>query len=180
MERFKAFEGIRKSTPQFPALWYKTVAKQFPVIHNLVTSMISHNPKYRPSASQVSNQIEALLNEYKTVLLLNRPGVQRQDGSVFLRVEAIDCEGILARMIQTIKGVSPEIIIAQYSLQGHENKALMEFALILRRTMTSSDDADTTFESSNREILEKIIQSLEKCEEVKLVRQLNNTNTPND
>ena len=168
MERFKAFEGIRKSVPEFPKSWYNTVAKQFPVIHSLIQTMISHNPKDRPSAVQVSNQIESLLSEY-TVLLLDRTGAKRQEGSIFLRVEATDSEGILARTIQTIKATSLDVSIAQYSLQGHENKAIMEFALILKSSLTQSEDIAT----GN---LQKIIQTLENSEEVKLVRQLNNEN----
>jgi hypothetical protein len=167
MERFKAFEGLRKSTPQFPSLWYHTVAKQFPVIHTLIQTMISHNPKDRPTADQVSTQMESLLSEY-TVLLLDRNGAKRQEGSIFLRVEASDSDGVLARMIQTIKE-SPDVTIAQYSLQGLEDKAVMEFALILKSPPTQT-------RGNMGGILEVIVKRLEECCEVKLVRKLNQTN----
>jgi len=187
MERFKAFEGIRKNT--FPDQWHKSVATPFPSIHNLVCKMLSHNPKDRPSSASVANEIEALLSEY-TVLSLDR-ATTRQEGSLFLRVEAVDKEGILARTIKLIKDTAPTVTILQYSLRGQDSKAIMEFALLLALPLPPPGEAaledegiptTTTTRSTitmddamglRRLSLENILTALNNCEEVKLVRQIN-------
>jgi len=131
--------------------------------------MISHNPIHRPTAEQVLSQIQSLLSEH-SVLLLDRNGAKRQEGSIFLRIEASESDGILARTIQIIK-LSPEVTIAQYSLQGQEDKAIMEFALI-----NKSVPVNAITGNAMGEILSAIVKRLESCSEIKLVRQLNQSN----
>lgn len=126
MERFKVLEGIRKQV--FPLSWNATVAKQYPSIHEILTSMLSHVPEQRPSAKDVTNHIESLLGEY-TVLSLDLDNTATCEGAIFLRVEAEDNEGVLARTIKLIKEATSGVTIIQYSLRGQESKAIMEFAL---------------------------------------------------
>ena len=71
MERIKVFESIRRRSIDFPSKWHLTVAKNFPSIHTLLISMLSHDPKTRPSAAEVTTHVESLLSEY-TVHSLDR------------------------------------------------------------------------------------------------------------
>lgn len=162
MERFKAFEGIRKGL--FPAEWHTRVANEFPDVHSLLVSMISTNPSDRPSASQVVSRIEALVNEH-TVSSLDT--TSKSDESVFIRVEATCSEGVLARTMSIIN--ETELVnIVQYSLRVNENKAIMEFALIILDC--------STFEAS----LEFVFDSLRKNDEITVVRRIFSSSAPAD
>eukprot|EP00565_Helicotheca_tamesis_P003397 CAMPEP_0185732652 /NCGR_PEP_ID=MMETSP1171-20130828/17003_1 /TAXON_ID=374046 /ORGANISM="Helicotheca tamensis, Strain CCMP826" /LENGTH=127 /DNA_ID=CAMNT_0028402199 /DNA_START=105 /DNA_END=485 /DNA_ORIENTATION=+ len=109
-------------------------------------AMLSVSPSERPSAGAVASQIDALLGEY-TVLSLDRSHHQKE-GSVLLRVEANDSEGVLPRTIKLIKEASPDVSIIQYGLRGQKSKAIMEFALSRQNT----EDAD---ENNNNDNLAK-------------------------
>jgi serine/threonine protein kinase len=163
MERMMVFSSIRKQ--KFPTDWNNTVAKQFPSIHKLIKDMLSHDPKSRPSSAEVTKKIELLLSEY-TVLSLDQ--ITRLDGSkesnIFLRVEAVYNDGILARTIKLIKDSSPHVIVSQYSLRGQETKAIMEFALSIKNSIDHSLDT--------KEIIRNVFVSLEEDEDITIVREV--------
>ncbi len=165
MERIKVFESMRRSSIDFPDKWYHTVAKNFPSLHSLLASMLSHDPKKRPTASQVTTHIESLLSEY-TVLFLD-PSLKSED-SIFVRVEADNNEGALARAIKIIKDSTSTVQILQYSLKAKDSKKIMEFALSIPPKTENTNQA---------EILRIIFQSLEESDEIKVVRQLNEVAT---
>merc|ERR1739844_605164 len=103
MERFQAFRGIKSKEQEFPLEWHSTVAQQFPTVHHLLVSMLRHNPRQRPSATEVVELIETLLGEYR-VLSLDRTSYQ--EGCILLRIEAEDNEGVLPRTIKLIRDSS--------------------------------------------------------------------------
>lgn len=162
MERFKAFEGIRKGI--FPAEWHARVANEFPDVHSLLVSMISTNPSDRPSASQVVNRIEALVNEH-TVSSLDT--TSQSEESIFIRVEAKCSEGILARTMSIINETAL-VNIVQYSLRVNENKAIMEFALKILEL--SAPEAS----------LEHLFERLRRNDEITVVRRIFSTSTSSD
>jgi len=147
MERHMVFSGIRKQI--FPDQWYKTVAESFQSLHSLIMAMLSVLPSERPSAAKVANHIDTLLGEY-TVLSLDRSHHQRK-GSVLLRVEATESEGVLPRTIKLIKEASPDITIMQYGLRGQQSKAIMEFALSRPNVDDDDDDEDDNKEAGKKD-----------------------------
>lgn len=163
MERFKVFTGIKKLDITFPIEWHSMVANQFPIVHNLLVKMLSHNPKERPSAAEVVNHIESLLGEY-TVLSLDRKS--HQEGHILLRIEAEDNEGVLARTIKLIKDSSSLVKIVQYSLRGQDVKAIMEFALDFQ------DNYLTENKAIKNDTIDCIFKSLNESEEIHVVRQI--------
>ena len=160
MERIKAFEGIRKRV--FPDQWYASVAKPFPSIHKLLLAMLSHDPGERPSSAAVASHIESFLSEEYTALSMNKS--TRRQGCIFLRVEANENDGVLQRTIKAIKDAAPCITILQYSLRGHESKAIMEFALVCE----GNGDLFS---------IDVILEELNTREEVKVARQVNEKHT---
>lgn len=164
MERYKAFEGIRQHDPViFPYEWYNTVAKQFPSIHVLILRMLSHSPKERPTAAIVENKIELFLSEY-TVRSLD--SYSWTEDSIFLRVEAENADGILAKTKKLIEAASQNAQIKQYSLRVKESKAIMEFALSI-----SDCQADTAGDVLYEQ-LDVVMNVLRKCNEIKVVRRI--------
>ncbi len=162
MERFKAFEGIRRKPPlKFPTEWQRRVAIPFPSIHCLIERMLSHTAKNRPTAAEVAYHVESLLSEY-TVLSLDST---RSEGSIFLRVEAEDNEGILARTIKTIKETTSAIQILQYSLRAKDSNAIMEFAI----SAANCDGEDMS------NAVSFVIKALENNCEINLVRKIHGT-----
>jgi len=166
MERMRVFEGIRRKNFVFPEKWHLNVAKQFPSVHCLLLSMLSHDPKERPSASEVAADIESLLSEY-TVLSLDQSSIM-VDGVIFVRVETDDTEGSLARTIKIIKDLSPVIHIHQYGLRVKGCKKIMEFALSIASDATNGG---VTIE----EHLRCLFAKLEAVDDIKNVRQIIDT-----
>lgn len=164
MERFKVFEGIRRRCTIFPDRWHSTVANKFPSLHSLLVCMLSHDPKERPTASEVASRIESLLSEY-TVHSLD-PSSQ-SDGVIFMRVEAEDNEGALEKTMKIIKDSTPTIQIHQYGLRSNGSKKVMEFALSLNRNGGSDDNA-----IANKPI-DDLCRKLESRDEIKVVRLIN-------
>lgn len=162
MERDKVFSGIKQQEQKFPLEWHSTVVKHFPTVHSLLVNMLSHDPRRRPTAAEVVEHVEGLLSQY-TVQSLDR--TSHREGHVFLRIEAEDNEGVLARTIKLIKESSTEVKIVQYSLRGQEKKAIMEFSLDLEGCLL--DTYDTTE-------LDHILRTLQDCTEINVVRQINN------
>jgi len=165
MERMYVFEGIRRKSFVFPEKWHLTVATEFPSVHSLLVRMLSHDPKSRPSAADVAADIESLLSEY-TVLSLDPSSMM--DGLIFLRVEADDTEGALARTVKIIKDLTPMINIHQYGLRAKGSKRIMEFALSV-----ASDVADDGVPME--EHLKCLFKTLEAVDEIKNVRQIKDT-----
>eukprot|EP00978_Attheya_sp_CCMP212_P012528 scaffold31283_cov52-Attheya_sp.AAC.2 len=167
MEKHKMFHNIRNCI--FPPDWEDTVAASFPSLHILLEAMLSHDPSKRPSSAAVADQIETLLGEY-TVLSLDRR--RRQEGSVLLRVEALDEEGVLPRTIRIIKDTAPNVAISQYSLRGQESKAIMEFALSPPSDEEEDEDLEPFNDSSSGDCIWKIISKLKESNEILVVRQV--------
>jgi len=171
MERLQVFDGIRSQV--FPSEWHSTVGKQFPSIHSLLLAMLSPHPTNRPSSTDVVIQIKSFLSEY-TVLSLTLDSSSKREGSIFLRVEADDNEGVLARTMKLMKDTAPDVTILQYSLRGHDSKAIMEFALVVT---TSEDREDSHVRSGDlHDPIESIFIKLQESREIKLVRQVNDEN----
>ncbi len=169
MERIKVFQGIKLKQQEFPQEWDDRIADQFPTVHSLVVSMLSHNPEERPTASAVVNHIETLLDEY-TVMSLDRKSYQ--GGYVLLRIEAEDAEGVLGRTMKLITDSSSKVKIAQYSLRGQDTKAIMEFALDLQSNPEPCHaDSDE---------MKNIFKSLNSSQEINLVRQINEEKAPSE
>ena len=154
MERNIVFSRLRQR--EFPLEWQTNVATSFPIVHNLVTAMLSPRAQDRPSAETVASRVESLLGEY-TVLYLDRKG--HKDGSTLIRVEAVAHEGILPQTIQVIKEAAPDVEIAQYGLRGQGLKAIMEFAL----------------SSLNKDSLGRILSDLQSAPDVHVARQISDS-----
>ena len=151
----------------FPDQWHSTVAVAFPSLHTLLMQMLSPIPSERPTSAAVADHVGRLLSEY-TILSLDR--AHRSEGSVLLRIEAIESEGVLRRTTKMIQDADPSISILQYGLRGHESKAIMEFALSIPGDIgANDDDGDVT---SKNNATENIINALKKNEEIKVVRQV--------
>uniref|UniRef100_A0A7S2LBQ7 non-specific serine/threonine protein kinase n=1 Tax=Leptocylindrus danicus TaxID=163516 RepID=A0A7S2LBQ7_9STRA len=127
MERAVTLKKLHNS--EFPDAWQSTVAASFPTLHSLLTSMLSVQPSKRPSAATIEDNIDKILGGY-TVFSLDRGGANEK-GSIYLRVEADEVEGILRETTELINATSPFVMIQQYSLKGQSRKAIMEFALSL-------------------------------------------------
>uniref|UniRef100_A0A7S3Q6P5 non-specific serine/threonine protein kinase n=1 Tax=Chaetoceros debilis TaxID=122233 RepID=A0A7S3Q6P5_9STRA len=166
MERFKAFEGIRRNNRrEFPIDWQRTIKSKFPSIDCMLQRMLSHYAKDRPTAAEVAAHVESVLGEY-TVLSLDKSS--RTKGSIFLRVEAIDNEGVLTRTIKMIKESTPLVQVLQKSLRAKDSKAIMEFALSVRASDDGLDcDVSTT--------IQLVLKILETSCEIKVVRIINDT-----
>ena len=162
MERIKVFQGIKSRKQEFPKAWHSTIAKQFPTVHKLVVSMLSHQPNERPTASAVVNQIQTLLDEY-TVLSLDRK--YYQGGYTLLRIEAESEEGVYARTTKMIIESSPYVKIASWSIRGKDTKTIMEFALEL-------EENPNPINSDHNE-MHKVFDSLNNSPEIHVVRQIN-------
>lgn len=171
MERTIVFAGIRKT--QFPQKWHSNIAAQYPQVHKLLVSMLSHVPIERPSASEVVTTIEAVLSEYTVYSLA------KSEGSIFVRVEARNNEGILDRTMELIKNATTRIKILQYSLRGQGSKAIMEFAFEIIPRVVDDDDDDEGLDSdagTNDDPLNTVFKTLELCPEVNLYRILQGKN----
>jgi serine/threonine protein kinase len=166
MERMRVFDSIRRKNFVFPEKWHLNVAKHFPSVHRLLLSMLSHDPKERPTASEVAADIESLLSEY-TVLSLDQSSIL-VDGVIFVRVETEDTEGSLARTINIIKDLSPVIHIHQYGLRVKGSKKIMEFALSVASDATNGG-------VTTQEHLRCLFEKLEAVDDIKNVRQIKDT-----
>eukprot|EP00816_Leptocylindrus_hargravesii_P013682 CAMPEP_0196802688 /NCGR_PEP_ID=MMETSP1362-20130617/2257_1 /TAXON_ID=163516 /ORGANISM="Leptocylindrus danicus, Strain CCMP1856" /LENGTH=1432 /DNA_ID=CAMNT_0042174047 /DNA_START=91 /DNA_END=4389 /DNA_ORIENTATION=+ len=127
MERAVTLKKLHNS--EFPDAWQSTVAASFPTLHSLLTSMLSVQPSKRPCAATIEDSIDKILGGY-TVFSLDQGGANEK-GSIYLRVEADEVEGILRETTELINATSPFVLIQQYSLKGQNGKAIMEFALSL-------------------------------------------------
>jgi len=177
MERIQVFDGLRKRN--FPDRWHSFVAIPFPSLHNLLMAMLSHNPSERPKSSVVAHQIQLLLGEHTVSL----DQMTQHEGSIFLRLEAEDNEGVLARTMKIIKATAPNVTILQYSLRGHESKAILEFAIsidddteILKHHVEALDEEENEGNMINYSLKSLFIE-LEKSEEITMVRQIHERQT---
>ena len=96
-----------------------------------------------------------------------------------MRLEAEDNEGVLARTTKIIKATAPNVTILQYSLRGHESKAILEFALGIdddSQMMGHRVEALNEGEMNNNS-LESLFMELEKSEEITVVRQIHERHT---
>lgn len=154
MERNIVFSRLRQR--EFPQDWHDSVARSFPIVHSLVSSMLSPRPQDRPSAETVASRVESLLGEY-TVLYLDPKG--HSGGCILIRVEAAAHEGVLPQTIQLIKDAAPSVEIEQYGLRGQDSKAIMEFAL----------------SSMNDDELGNILSELKSANGIQVARQISDS-----
>jgi serine/threonine protein kinase len=169
MERCAVFDGIRQKVPVFPDAWHSSMARKLPTLHSLLVSMLSHDPKQRPTASEVASCVEALLSEY-TVQSLGG-SFQSSEGVRILRVEAEDKnQSVLERTIQIIQDASPKVHIHEYGLRSKGSKTIMEFAITLLSDYNGDpNDAKNVI----NEAVEDILCKLKSVDEIKVVRLIN-------
>ena len=171
MERTIVFSGIRKR--QFPKKWHSTVEKLYPQVHTLLVSMLSHIPVERPTAIEVVTTIEVVLSEYTVYSLA------KSEGSIFVRVEAKNNEGILDRTMELIKNATSRIEILQFSLRGQGSKAIMEFEFesLPPKVLENDELLDSDTEANpNDDLLSIVFKTLEACPEINLYRILQGKN----
>jgi len=142
-------------------------------------AMLSHNPSERPKSVIVAHQIQSLLGEHTVSL----DQITQNEGSIFLRLEAEDNEGVLARTMKIIKMTAPNVTILQYSLRGHESKAILEFALgiddepqMIDYSVEALDDEEEERDMINKS-LESLFIELGKSKEITMVRQIHERHT---
>jgi len=173
MERHICFQNVRNSC-KFPDLWEKTVAVPFPTLDELVKSMLSLQPKDRPTADRVARHIQNLLDEHSVTLNISH----QDDDSVniiFVRVEAKPLPDILKSTIQFIHDASlPHTVdIVQYGMRSStkgsvgqsklEKRAILEFALL------SSDVESKELQSA---LAATIVTKLEEHDEIIVARHV--------
>lgn len=137
MERTICFQKLRSSCI-FPDAWTQLVSVPFPTLDELVRSMLSHQPKKRPTADSVARKIQGLLEEYSITLNQNRNDGEN-DNVIFLRVEAIPAPDVLKHTIQFIQeaALPYSIEVQQYGMRSsnkncndtHQKRSVLEFAL---------------------------------------------------
>ncbi|KAL3921817.1 MAG: hypothetical protein SGILL_002548 [Bacillariaceae sp.] len=133
MERNIVLSDLRKHV--FPELWRNTVQVEFPVLHEMLMSMISNEPKDRPTAQTVVKTLHTILDGF-TISSLDSHG---HEGAILLRVETHPRDDVLQyTMDLVLKCAQPILVdIVQYGLRGvstnGEMKSIMEFAVVPRQ-----------------------------------------------
>lgn len=140
MERHICFQRLRTAST-FPEGWHSSVSVPFPTLDELVRSMLSLNPKHRPTADEVARHIGGLLEEHSVSLNI-RPHDGEIDKITFIRVEAKPVPDILKILTELIHDAAfPQTVdIVQYGMrsstksscvagQKSEERAILEFAL---------------------------------------------------
>jgi hypothetical protein len=134
MERNIVLSNLRKHI--FPELWMNTVCAEFPDLHNLLTSMISNEPKDRPTAQTIVKALHSILDGF-TISSLDH---HSHEGAILLRVETHPRDDVLQYTMElVIKSAQPVLVdIVQYGLRGVSNngemKSIMEFAVMPRES----------------------------------------------
>lgn len=117
---------------KFPIQWMKTIHGEFPSLHTLLLTMISHRPEDRPSAQSVVKSVRSILEGF-TITSLDK---HDHEGAILLRVETQPREDVLRYTMDLIRDscLPVPIDIVQYGLRGGFNKgqmkSIMEFAIV--------------------------------------------------
>eukprot|EP00903_Cladosiphon_okamuranus_P016380 g15105.t1 len=188
MERFVVLTAAHRL--QFPAgdVWGPPKGQE--AIKNMCRSMLQEQSGKRPSAADIVRQVELMQGKHMVLQLDKKPpasylGADRDDDSgrpvdmaVVLRVEALDQDGLLHRLVDRIRalckgqgghddaagggggggdggGSGGGARLEQYGLRGHTGSAIMEFLIA----------------GAKLEEREVIIAALESLPEVKTVRE---------
>ena len=178
MERHICFQQVRSSCT-FPEPWNRTVKLPFPTLDELVRSMLSLEPKSRPSADKIARHIQGLLDEHSVTLNVAHRDDDQDHNIIFVRVEAKPLPDILKSTIQFIHDASsPQSVdIVQYGMRSStkntgksvtkpqpkpEKRAILEFAL-------SSEDVDSTMLAS---WATGLVSKLEEHDEIIVARHV--------
>ena len=153
MERHIMFSRLRQGT--IPEEWATKVAGSFPILHSMLSAMLSPTPAERPSADDVVRMMDKLLGEF-TIQSLDQ-SLQDQSSMLLLRVEAEPSDHVLIRTMQLIKDSAPGVKIDQYGLRsGGESSTIIEFAL------SGTDQAGLT----------RVLTAMKACPGIKVARQV--------
>ena len=167
MERNIVLSKLRNHI--LPDQWDSTVAVDFPTLQSLLLSMISNNPGDRPSAQDVVQQIQSILEGF-TISSLDK---RDSEGSILLRVEIMFRENGMHQTMDLLREAAlPNIIeIVQYGLRSStingEMKSIMEFEVVLQ-----SEQPKDAPERSPALLGESLVSTLSKNPEVLLIRQV--------
>lgn len=140
MERTICLQKLRFNGV-FPDAWELVVSVPFPTLDELVRSMLSHQPKDRPSAEKVARNIQSLLDEYSITLQDNRHD-NENDNIIFLRVEAKPAPDVLKHTIQLIQdAAAPKSVeIMQYGMRSsNKNASATQMRSILEFAVASAE-----------------------------------------
>eukprot|EP00538_Stauroneis_constricta_P002462 CAMPEP_0119554348 /NCGR_PEP_ID=MMETSP1352-20130426/6863_1 /TAXON_ID=265584 /ORGANISM="Stauroneis constricta, Strain CCMP1120" /LENGTH=497 /DNA_ID=CAMNT_0007600923 /DNA_START=1 /DNA_END=1494 /DNA_ORIENTATION=+ len=129
MERHIVLSNLRKQL--YPEDWMTKIPQDFPLLHDLLQSMMSDAPKDRPSATSIVNIVETILEEF-TISSLDLPPSDETSHFMFLRVEAKPQSNIMQKTMmdiqESMKGAH-QFQIVQYGMKSGADKVVMEFAL---------------------------------------------------
>lgn len=133
MERTICLTRLRSAL--FPNDFDTLVGNGFPTIPTLLLSMLSEDPKKRPSAVSIVSHIKSILSEY-TIQSLDESQHQGPD-MLLLRIEAEHCADALTLTIDAIHSASETLSqpaeVVQYSLRsssdGDRPAAIIELAI---------------------------------------------------
>jgi hypothetical protein len=134
--------------------------------------MISNDPGSRPTAEEVVDQVQSILEAF-TVSSLDK---KHHDGAaILLRIETLPREDVLRHTMELVKEAAlPEKIqIVQYGLRGGENKQIMEFAVV-------PDVRDDGIVCCKTGLGNRLVNRLREDENVLLIRQVRPRSTSAD
>ena len=167
MERMIVLSKLRNHI--FPDQWDNTVAVDFPTLHSLLLSMISNNPGDRPSAQDVVQRIQSILEGF-TISSLDK---RNSEGSILLRVEIMFRENGMHQTMDLLREAAlPNLIdIVQYGLRSSAingvMKSIMEFEIVLQ-----SEQPEDAPECSPSRLGESLVSTLSGHPDVLLIRQV--------
>lgn len=162
MERYIVMNKLRNQC--FPDQWNNSMKPAFPGLHSLLVSMISSNPRDRPTARVVVERIQSILSGL-TISSLDKK--HQHEGAILLRVEAQPREDVLRHTIELLKeSAKPtDVDVLQYGLRGGTNEAVMEFAIRL----VGGNSQDTS------SMVKVLVNRMKEYREILLIRQVSAT-----
>ena len=145
----------------FPDQWNTTMKPAFPGLHSLLVSMISSNPRDRPTARVVVERIQSILSGL-TISSLDKK--HQHEGAILLRIEAQPREDVLRHTIELLKESArpTEVDVLQYGLRGGTNEAVMEFAINL-------------VGSTSQDMVNTVVNRMKEYPKILLIRQVSAT-----
>jgi len=162
MERYIVMNKLRNQC--FPDQWSTCMKPAFPGLHKLLVSMISNNPRDRPTAHVVVERIQSILSGL-TISSLDKK--HQHEGAILLRIEAQPREDVLRHTIELLQESArpTDVDVLQYGLRGGTNEAVMEFAISL--------GGGTTQDTSS--MVEILVNRMKEYPEILLIRQVSAT-----
>lgn len=162
MERYIVMNKLRNQC--FPDQWNAFMKPAFPGLHSLLVSMISSNPRDRPTARVVVERIQSILSGL-TISSLDKK--HQHEGAILLRIEAQPREDVLRHTIELLKeSARPTgVDVLQYGLRGGTNEAVMEFAI----SLVGGTSEDTS------SMVKILVNRMQEYPEILLIRQVSAT-----